>query len=226
MKKYMKYSLIVTLFFLQACSVLEKDPYDNAFVPVVEYEQEKIMYENGSIYSKVSSRNLFEDVRASRVGDTITVILQEQTAASKSVSTSTSKSSAVDISAPTIFGSAPTLNGTPFATNSLDSGTDFSGSGDSSQSNSLSGNITVTVLKRMPNGNLYVRGEKTLTLNEGSEHVKVAGVIRPIDISPQNTIASGQIANAIITYGGKGMLASSNKAGWLTRFFNSDWWPL
>lgn len=225
MKIIIKVSFFLCVLFLQACAVLS-DPYEKEFVPQVEYEQPEIKYENGSIYHIANSRNLFEDVRASRVGDTITVILQEQTAASKSASTNTTKSSTADIAAPSILGRTSTNSGTAFDITNFDSGTEFAGSGDSTQSNSLSGNITVTVMKVLPNGNLYVKGKKTLTLNQGSEHVKVAGVIRPIDISPQNTIASGQIANALITYGGKGMVASSNKSGWLTKFFNSGWWPL
>ena len=99
------------------------------------------------------------------------------------------------------------------------------GSADSSQSNRLSGSIAVVVDKVLSNGNLWIRGEKRLTLNQGSEVVQVAGLIRSVDITPGNTIQSNQIADASITYGGRGHLADSNRAGWLTRLFTSPLWP-
>ena len=97
--------------------------------------------------------------------------------------------------------------------------------GDSSQSNSLSGNITVTVAAVHPNGNMLVRGEKLLTLNQGAEVVRISGLVRPVDVTPQNTVLSTQIADAQITYSGTGAIAQSNQQGWLARFFNSPYWP-
>ena len=83
----------------------------------------------------------------------------------------------------------------------------------------------MTVADVLPNGFLKVQGEKIMNLNQGSEVIRIRGIIRPQDISSANTIESQQIANAEITYKGKGMVADSNDAGWLTRFFNSGWWP-
>ena len=85
--------------------------------------------------------------------------------------------------------------------------------------------ITVTVVERLPNGNLLVQGEKWLRLNQGDEFVRIAGVIRPNDIQQDNTVTSDRVADARISYGGRGMVASSNRAGWLARFFNSAWYP-
>lgn len=180
---------------------------------------------NGSIYHASNNRFLFEDIKARRVGDLITVILEEKTNAAKTATTTSSKSSNVSVPSPTLFGLPVTHNGNAILNNSIDSGSDFSGQGDSSQSNSLSGNITVTVSQVLPNGNLVVRGEKLLTLNQGSEVVRISGLVRPVDVTPENTVISTQIANARITYGGNGLVADSNKAGWLTRFFNSGVWP-
>lgn len=219
----MKIILILLLVFMSSACMKRQTVKEDIAEPV--YPDTSTKYQLGSIYHAASSRNLFEDIRASRSGDTITVILQEQTAASKSASTNTKKSSGTSLSSPTIFGRTPTSNGDQFANNDFDSSTEFSGEGDSSQSNSLTGNVTVMVTEVLPNGNLRIRGRKSLTLNQGSEDVTLSGIIRPIDITPENTITSGQIANARITYGGKGMLADSNRAGWMTRFFNSGWWP-
>ena len=83
----------------------------------------------------------------------------------------------------------------------------------------------MTVHKVYPNGYLLVKGEKLLELNEGSEVVRITGIVRPVDITPDNTILSNQIANAQIAYKGKGIVSDSSKAGWLTRFFYSAIWP-
>ena len=101
----------------------------------------------------------------------------------------------------------------------------FDGKSDSSQSNKLEGSITVTVAERLPNGNLLVRGEKRITINQGQEFVRLQGIVRPVDIGPANTVPSTKIADATITYTGKGALADSNRQGWLSRFFNSPWFP-
>jgi flagellar L-ring protein precursor FlgH len=179
---------------------------------------------NGAIYQAGNGVLLFEDMKARKAGDLITVILDEQTVASKSASTSSSKDSSVDIPTPTLLGSTATLQGRP-ANTSLNSGNSFSGGGDSSQSNSLSGNITVTVVDVMANGNLVVSGKKMLTLNQGREFVSISGVVRPIDLSADNRIMSSKIAHAEITYSGSGMIADSNRAGWLTRVLNGKLWP-
>jgi flagellar L-ring protein precursor FlgH len=102
---------------------------------------------------------------------------------------------------------------------------EFEGEADSSQSNSLSGAITVTIADVLPNGNLMVRGEKWLTLNQGEEFIQISGMVRPQDVSTSNTVLSTQIADARITYSGEGFLAESNQMGWLARFFNHPIWP-
>ena len=104
---------------------------------------------------------------------------------------------------------------------SLSSASEFDGEGDNTQKNSLTGSLTVTVADVLPNGNLVVRGEKRVSLNQGNEYVKVSGIVRPVDIDPDNSIASTKIADATIIYNGDGQTASANKAGWLTRFFSS-----
>lgn len=209
---------------LSACSMqeaLKKPDYKPAMPIVIE----RAATLNGSIYHSSSNRFLFEDLKARRVGDLITVILEEKTNAAKTASTNTNKDSSIEVPGPTIFGLPVTNNGRAILNNSLTSNTKFSGSGDSSQSNSLSGNITVTVSQVLPNGNMFVKGEKLLTLNNGSEVVQISGIVRAVDVTPQNTIVSTQIANANITYSGKGAVADSNKIGWVTRFFNSGLWP-
>lgn len=179
----------------------------------------------GAIYQPSTNRFFFEDIRARRVGDVINVILDERTDATKSASTSANKGTTIGLPSPTLFGGKATIRGRDILSNDISASSDFAGTADSSQSNRLNGSVAVVVDKVMSNGNLWIRGEKRLTLNQGSEVVRVSGLIRPADITPDNTIQSNQIAAANITYGGTGLLADSNRAGWLTRFLSSPVWP-
>lgn len=191
--------------------------------------------EDGAIYLENQELTLFDDVRARRVGDLLTVRLVEQTDATKSAETSTTKGSSTDIPNPTLFGSTPEFNLPgffPLANTSnntlefnLESDKEFEGSGESSQSNSLTGDISVTVVKVLPNGNLVIQGEKLLTLNQGNEHVRFSGIARQADITTENTVLSTQVADARIVYAGNGALAQANSMGWLTRFFQSPYFP-
>ena len=181
---------------------------------------------NGAIFKTGTDVALFETAVARRVGDTVTINLQENTAAQKSSSTTTSKSSKIDIPPPTLFGGPVTLNGRDILSNELETNRDFDGSGDSQLSNKLQGFITVTVAQRLANGNLVVRGQKWIGINQGKEFVRIQGVIRPIDINPDNSIPSYKVADASITYGAQGALNDANRPGLLSRFFNSIWNPL
>ena len=101
----------------------------------------------------------------------------------------------------------------------------FAGEGSSTQGNSLAGSLTVTVMEVQPNGNLVIQGDKTLKLNQGDEFVHVSGVVRRADIATDNTVTSDKIADAHISYSGKGVVDGTNRMGWLARFFNSPFAP-
>ena len=176
---------------------------------------------DGTIYSAGTDLRLFEDLKAGRVGDILTVKLVERTNASKNSQTSTQKTTEATLANPTIFGRPITKNGVPLFEGSLDGESSFDGEGSSSQSNSLIGDITVTVVERLPNGNLVIRGEKWLHLNQGQEFIRLTGIIRPFDIEPDNSLLSTRIADARISYSSKGVLAAANKMGLISRFFNS-----
>jgi flagellar L-ring protein precursor FlgH len=180
---------------------------------------------NGAIFQTGYDVPLFENPVAHRVGDTVTIDLMESTAAQKSSSTNTSKATTADISAPVLGGTPLRIGGKEISAG-MDSSTKFGGAGDSSLSNKLQGNITVTVAKRLSNGNLVVRGQKWIEINQGREYVRIQGVIRPIDIQPDNSIPSYKVADASIAYGQRGALADANRPGLLSRFFNSIFNPL
>ncbi len=216
-------ALIALSLAASGCSMLPMQ--QESFAPpepvVVEYAPPTA----GAIYQADTDVRLFEDLKASRIGDILTVKLAEKTNASKNAQTSVSKSTEATIANPVILGSEITRDGDPLFSGSLDGETSFDGTGASSQSNSLVGDITVTVVKRHPNGNLVIRGEKWVTLNQGREFIQLSGIVRPNDIETDNTVLSTRIANAQITYSSKGVLAAANKMGWAARFFNSIFYP-
>jgi flagellar L-ring protein precursor FlgH len=180
---------------------------------------------NGSIFQQGRSVRLFEDSKAFRIGDLLSITLSESTNASKSAATNTKKDSDIGISATALLGVLPTFKGDPFLTNTANSAKEFTGSGDSAQSNSLTGEITVTVADILPNGTLLVRGEKIIGLNQGSEYIRLSGLVRPQDVSANNVVQSRKLANARIFYGGGGAIADSNTKGWLSRLFDSPLFP-
>lgn len=175
----------------------------------------------GAIYAAGPGLQLYSDRRARDVGDLLTITLTESTTAQTTANTSTSKESELSIGTPTIFGAPVTLGGKDILSASAAGSRDFTGKGTSAQSNRLQGSVTVTVIQRLPNGNLVVQGAKNLRLNRGDELVQVQGIVRAADIFPDNTIPSSRVADARIVYGGRGAIAQSNAMGWLSRFFNS-----
>jgi flagellar L-ring protein precursor FlgH len=190
---------------------------------------------NGAIYQTGNALILFEDIKARRIGDVLTVRLVERTDASKSAKTSSSRETEATLPNPTILGAKPQF-GLPgflplantdlnsFETN-ISAENQFSGRGDSSQRNSLFGDISVTVQDVLPNGNLVVRGEKRLNLNQGNEYVQIAGIVRPVDVTSDNSVISTKVADATIIYKGEGQIAESNTMAWLGRFFISAIFP-
>ncbi|MDH5324957.1 MAG: flagellar basal body L-ring protein FlgH [Gammaproteobacteria bacterium] len=215
---------LVMSSLLTGCASLNNDA-DIQFATVRPTYSKPLPMKTGSIYKSGYEIKLFEDTKAKHVGDILTVILQENTNASKSASTTTSKDGEVDVGIPTFLGRGITKGGVNILDTQLDAQRAFAGQGDSSQSNSLSGTISVTISEVLANGNLVVRGEKMLSLNQGKEHIRLSGIVRPGDITPDNTVRSSQLANAKIIYGGEGVIAESNKKGWLQRITDSAWWP-
>jgi flagellar L-ring protein FlgH len=179
----------------------------------------------GAIYQTGQEMELFADLKARRVGDVLTIRLTETTSASKSAETKTAKTTTVNNTGPTLFGKTFTTGGVPIGTTTLAGADAFDGSGSSTQGNSLAGSLTVTVTEVQSNGNLIVQGDKTLRLNQGDEYVHVSGVVRRADIATDNTVTSDKVADAHISYSGKGVINSSNSMGWLARFFNSAFAP-
>jgi len=215
---------------LSACSntveLSKALPNDPDFAPILPEVEEDAIIPTGSLFKENYVNNIYSDSKAHRVGDIISVILSESTQAKKNAKTELKKESNTALDPIVGLGGAPvTLNGQTVQFG-INQNSKFKGDAKADQGNSLSGDISVHVLRVLPNGNLMIRGEKWITLNNGDEYIRLTGVIRAKDINSDNTILSTKIANARIQYAGTGSFADVNEQGWLTRFFNSSWWPL
>lgn len=224
MMKTIKYLMVFIIAVeLTACANPKRG--DAEFAPAIPMQEIGPPQYADSIYQPGTAWLLHEDLRARRIGDMLTVMLQEQTDAQKTADTTTSKSSDTTISPPTIIGNPVTVNGNNIFDNSMSSDHSFDGAAESTQSNSLTGSITVTVVNVLANGNLVVQGEKWININQGEEFIRLRGIVRPSDVSPENSISSTRVANAQIQYSGDSFMAESNEPGWLTKFFSSKWMP-
>lgn len=220
---YYKYLIVFTALVLSACATPKRG--DAEYAPIAPLSQTGPAQHNDSIYQSGSAWYLLEDIKPRRVGDMLTVTLQEKTDAKKLADTETKKATDNEIAAATILGAPITASDRELLATKLVSTYDFKGEADTQQSNSLTGSVTVTVVEVQVNGNLVVQGEKWVTINQGDEYIRLRGIVRPSDIGPDNTISSERVANAQIQYSGEGTIANANEQGWLAKFFNSPWMP-
>src|SRR5690349_12749835 len=176
----------------------------------------------GGIYRPDHARmNLNEDRRAFFVGDTLTIVIEEKTSASKKSSGNAARTGSTALTVPTVAG-------VPFKTFQgmnieADSSQKFSGAGDASSNNLFSGNLAVTVIEVYPNGNLLVSGEKQVTINQGTEFIRFSGVVNPVNVTSTNTVSSTRVADARIEYRGNGYIDEAQTMGWLSRAFMTVW---
>ena len=214
-------------YLLSGCAppgnVIEPDP---DYAPVLANDpSQTVRSDNGAIYQPNTFIELFRNNRAYRVGDILTVVLEEKTDAVSRSATSTAKDNSLNLGAPSLFGLPITHDGNAILSAGVEASRNFSGSGNSSQSNSLEGNVTLMVTRVLSNGNLMISGEKVVSINQAAESIRLSGIIRPQDIRPDNTVLSSRVSNARVIYGGAGTLADANTKGWMSRFFNSRFWP-
>ncbi|MDQ4352103.1 flagellar basal body L-ring protein FlgH [Pseudomonas aeruginosa] len=230
MNRLMIVSLLGIATALGGCVNPPPKPNDPYYAPVLPRTPLPAAQNNGAIYQAGFEQNLYDDRKAFRVGDIITITLNEKPQASKKANSDIQKDSKTKMGLTSLFGSGMTTNN-PIGGGDLSLSAEYGGSrdakGDSQagQSNSLTGSITVTVAEVLPNGILSVRGEKWMTLNTGNELVRIAGLVRADDIATDNTVSSTRVADARITYSGTGAFADASQPGWLDRFFLSPLWP-
>ncbi|WP_343349773.1 flagellar basal body L-ring protein FlgH [Pseudomonas sediminis] len=222
--------LLAGVLLSSGCVAPTAKPDDPYYAPVLPRTPLPAAQNNGSIYQAGFENGLYDDRKAFRVGDIITITLNERTQASKNANSNLQKDSSANLGVTSLFGSTPSVTN-PLTGGNMNLGAQFngereaSGSGQAGQSNSLSGSVTVTVAEVLPNGILAVRGEKWMTLNTGDELMRISGLVRADDISTDNTVSSTRVADARITYSGTGAFADASQPGWMSRFFMSPLWP-
>jgi flagellar L-ring protein FlgH len=167
---------------------------------------------NGTIYQAGHEVTLYQDHIANRIGDILTVRLEEVTQGEKKAKTKTSKITTNDIALPVLFGG--NVNPLTFNTNN---DLEFDGEGESNQQNKLKGVVSVTVVRVLANGNLLVQGESWVTIDQGREYMRLMGIVRPEDIEPNNVISSQRIAGARIAYSGTGQVGNVSRGGAVTQ---------
>lgn len=172
---------------------------------------------NGAIFQAANGyAPLTSGSRASMVGDVLTIALVERTQAVKTSTANTDRSGSIGLTPPST-GPLSLFAPTDIAASG---GGKFDGQGAATQSNQLNGEISVTIAAVYPNGTMLVRGEKLLTLNRGDENIRLTGIVRAADISPDNRVLSTRVADARIAYAGKGDIARASRPGWLNQFFS------
>ena len=219
------------LLFLASCSQHNEDVRGINFEPMYPEDMQLVETTNssGTIFN-ASQGNLFSmETKAQMVGDIITVAFSESFQATKSQNAATSRTLDSSVTLPSALNLllSDGLLGVPKTAAELSanltagSANKFAGSGTSAQSNSLTGQVSVHVVRVFQNGNLEILGQKKLTLNNGDEYIRVHGIVRPQDIDAKNTVSSDRIANANIQYIGAGDIAASTKKGWYSKILDS-----
>ena len=214
-----KLIIIASLFFINGCSTYVEEVNNKQLKPLTpsfeEFNREEPS--NGAIFSTSSSGLFSSDRRAKKVGDILSVTLSETFSSNKAVTNSSGKTDTIgaEVGPTGLLRNFAGLGGSASKTNS------FSGSMATNQSNSLSGTLSATVVRVFPNGNLEIKGQKKLRITEGTEYIRLSGIIRPQDISTTNSVSSAKIAEAQIEYVGAGILDSATKPGWGSKIFRA-----
>lgn len=187
----------------------------------------------GSLWTG-SSPLLFTDAKAHNVGDLVTVLVLEQASATRKLGTKKKKASSRQTDLNAAFGVLDGINAViaknkqlspldPKIGVDISDASDFEGSGSTNNSDTLTASVTAVVTKVFPNGNLEITGRRQVTINHQPQALVFTGIIRPSDISSDNTIASAKVAQAMISYGSGGELAEVAHQGWLARSLNEIW---
>jgi len=233
--------LILSMLLMAGCAATTPAPQDPSAAaaaekpmmtePAFPYGEMQAVAE-GSLWSEITGISLFSDVRARKVGDVVVIRIEEDPQAQMNANTKTSRSSGIGAKLK-FFGLMDQLaknNPGYFAENPGDDdliksalSSDFTGKGSSDRGANVKAYITATVVKVLPNGNLYIRGRREIMVNNETQYIFVSGVIRPEDINTANEISSTYIADAKIMYSGSGVIAEKQQPGWLGRALDYVW---
>ena len=186
-----------------------------------KYEQAPKPVSDGSLWQN-SSRGLFADFRASRVGDLVSIRISETAKASGDAGTDMDRNVSESFGAPKLLGLMSAIQNfypdlDPDELYTLIGRSSFQTDGDTERGTKMRGDIAVRVKKELPNQDLFVEGTKMVQINDERLYIYVSGVIRPQDIRQDNTVASSLIADAEVRFRGFGPLTDNQRPGWLAR---------
>ena len=182
----------------------------------------------GSLWSN-SQSSMFSDHKAQNVGDIVTVLISEQSSASKEAKTTGDRTSSISASIPNLFGlesSDEITEDTGLDLSNLvkaDFNDKFEGDGSTTRKGELTASLTTQVIGRYPNGNYKIRGGKEVMVNNEVQVIYLTGIIRPVDITAANTVDSNKVLNARISYTGNGSVGDKQQPGWLMRTLDNVW---
>lgn len=221
--------ILIAAIALGACASKPPLEVNSDFAPIRPIEPAADALPTGSILGNSMHMSLFQGQRQWRVGDIVTIVLNESTQASRNSSLITERKATNDALSSSWTDSLLSPNGFwgdvrgDIDLTSAEIGSE--GVGTAAQANALSGVITAMVAEVLPNRNLIVEGRKQLSLTEGAEFIQIRGVVRARDVQPDNTVSSMRMAQAQISYRGTGNLAESTQPGWITQLL-FKYWPL
>ena len=216
------FSVLCVSVLLWGCATADKTPIVKTATSATPEKPSNKYLSKGSLVPVVqntevgSFKPLFEDRRAISVGDTLTILLNETTTASKKSGAAASRGSNVALS-----GQASTVHTAGIGANNkftagLGGDNAFSAQGNRAAENTFSGTITVTVIEVLKNGNLVVAGEKQLAVGTEEEVIRFGGVVNPNNLV-NNSVSSAMVADARIEYRGRGYIDDTNSPGWFSR---------
>ncbi|MBW2406086.1 MAG: flagellar basal body L-ring protein FlgH [Deltaproteobacteria bacterium] len=228
--------LCIALIFLIGCASLSNKPVQmNETVKIQKpkfnaYEPPRP--EEGSLWTEMSEVSLFQDMKARKVGDTVTVRIVEDPEAELNANTKTSRSSGVEASKLKFLGymkalaeKNPRLAQNPGTDDLIlaSLGLKHDGKGSTDRDGHVKAYISAVVEKVLFNGNLYIRGQREIRVNNETQYITLSGVVRPKDITSSNEVSSTYVADARITYSGTGPVADKQRVGWLGRALDYVW---
>lgn len=203
--------------------------------PPVETYPTPAVRSEGSLFSEDTYNDLFADIKAKRVGDIVTINIVENSKANKSANTSTGRSNSVQAKTNALLGWEDPTNipaiGNAFNSMNINAGvgldatygSSFSGRGSTNRNENMTAKMSARVIQVLPNGNLVLRGSQEIMVNNEKQYITIQGVVRPTDISADNSVLSTYMADARIDYTGEGDLSRKQREGWLSRFFDTVW---
>ncbi len=219
--------LIAVLFLVSGCAMPGRSVDLAEVQPIAPVISEPAPPQTAGSLWTTSRGGIFADMKGTTVGDIITVVISEIASASKEAKTQTGRNSTMSAGITNLFGLESDIGefigGNPSSIVNASAGSEFDGSGKTERKEALTATLTTQVVEILPNGNLRIEGNKTVTVNREMQIVQLSGIVRPSDVSAHNLVDSQNVLNARISYVGKGVISDKQQQGWLVQVLDQVW---